>query len=107
MLMWILIRIQLINVMRLQIRILPFSLMRFHADPDPDPQPARRYTVNALLLTIFSVLAIFCRRYLHKLFTQLSKHKGKLKVRHLPIEDVTASLPHHLEVSPGCDLIIY
>ena len=37
-------------------------------------------------------------RYLHKLFTQLSKHKGKLRVRHLPIEDVTASLPHHLEV---------
>jgi hypothetical protein len=58
-------------------------------------------TYNALLPTIFSVLAmvIFCRRYLHKLFTQLSKHKGKLKVRHLPIEDVTASLPHHLEVS--------
>jgi hypothetical protein len=44
-------------------------------------------------------MVIFCRRYLHKLFTQLSKHKGKLKVRHLPIEDVTASLPHHLEVS--------
>ena len=37
-------------------------------------------------------------RYLHKLFTQLSKHKGKLKVRHLPIEDITATLPHHLEV---------
>jgi hypothetical protein len=46
-----------------------------------------------------NLMVIFCRRYLHKLFTQLSKHKGKLKVRHLPIEDVTASLPHHLEVS--------
>jgi hypothetical protein len=91
-LMWI--RIQIITVMRLRIRI---HNTVFKVD--------RRYT-NALLLSIFSVLAIqgylmviFCLRYLHKLFTQLSKHKGKLKVRHLPIEDVTASLPHHLEVS--------
>jgi hypothetical protein len=44
-------------------------------------------------------MVILCPRYLHKLFTQLSKHKGKLKVRHLPIEDVTASLPQYLEVS--------
>jgi hypothetical protein len=37
-LMWVRIQIQLITVMRLLIRILPFNLMWFHADPDPDPQ---------------------------------------------------------------------
>jgi hypothetical protein len=32
------IRIQLITFMRMRIRILPFNLMRIHADPDSDAQ---------------------------------------------------------------------
>ena len=36
-------------------------------------------------------------KYLHKLFTELSKHKGKLRMRHLPLEDLTPTLPPAME----------
>ena len=36
-------------------------------------------------------------KYLHKLFTELSRHKGKLTVKHLPVEDMTCLLPAKLE----------
>ena len=38
-------------------------------------------------------------RYLHKLYTELSRRKGRLRVRHLPLEDIGAleSLPSHIE----------
>ena len=38
-------------------------------------------------------------RYLHKLYTELSRRKGRLRVRHLPLEDIGAleSLPTHIE----------
>ena len=41
---------------------------------------------------------LYCR-YLYKLFTELSKHKGKLAVRHLPVEDIAPVLPQQIEVS--------
>ena len=36
-------------------------------------------------------------RYLHKLFTELSRSKSRLTVRHLPVEDLTCHLPTSLE----------
>ena len=36
-------------------------------------------------------------KYLHKLFTELSRHKGTLAVRHLPVEDITELLPAQTE----------
>ena len=36
-------------------------------------------------------------KYLHKLFTELSRHKGRLMVKHLPVEDMTCLLPAKLE----------
>ena len=38
-------------------------------------------------------------KYLHKLYTELSRRKGRLRVRHLPLEDIGAleSLPPHIE----------
>ena len=36
-------------------------------------------------------------RYLHKLFTELSRNKSRLLVKHLPVEDLTSHLPSRLE----------
>ena len=36
-------------------------------------------------------------RYLHKLFTELSRNKSRLQVKHLPVEDLTCHLPSRLE----------
>ena len=36
-------------------------------------------------------------KYLHKLFTELSKNKSKLTVRHLPVEDLSCHLPTRME----------
>ena len=36
-------------------------------------------------------------KYLHKLFTELSRHRGTLTVRHLPVEDITELLPARTE----------
>ena len=36
-------------------------------------------------------------RYLHKLFTELSRNKSRLTVKHLPVEDLTCHLPSSLE----------
>lgn len=42
--------------------------------------------------------AVEWAKYLHKLYTELSKHKGKLRVRHLPVEDMAeCMLPPHIE----------
>ncbi len=38
-------------------------------------------------------------KYLHRLFTELSKHRGRLRVRHLPAEDLAAALPSSLPAS--------
>jgi hypothetical protein len=36
-------------------------------------------------------------KYLHKLFTELSRHAASLTVRHLPVEDITELLPARTE----------
>ena len=36
-------------------------------------------------------------RYLHKLFTELSRNKSRLQVRHLPVEDLSCHLPTRME----------
>ena len=36
-------------------------------------------------------------RYLHKLFTELSRNKSRLQVKHLPVEDLGCYLPTRME----------
>jgi len=40
-------------------------------------------------------------KYLHKLFAELSKHRGKLKVRHFPAEDLASAATTAMPSEPA------